>query len=135
MRLILCVDDQGGLTFHHRRQSQDRAVRADILQMCGDTKLWVTAYTAQQFDAEQRAYLMIVKNGFEDTALEDFAFLEDAEPESYMHEADQIILYHWNRRYPADRKVTLPLTGWNCKERTEFPGYSHEKITKEVYTR
>ena len=39
MRLILCVDDQGGLAFHHRRQSQDRAVRADILQMCGDTRL------------------------------------------------------------------------------------------------
>lgn len=135
MRLILCVDDQGGLGFHHRRQSQDRAVRADILQMCGDTKLWVTEYTAQQFEMEQQAHLMIVKTEFEDAALEDFCFVEDVAPEPYINGANQIVLYHWNRMYPADRKVTLPLIGWKCEQRTEFSGYSHEKITKEVYTR
>lgn len=135
MRLILCVDDQGGLTFHHRRQSQDRVVRADILQMCGDRKLWVTAYTAQQFEPEQQARLMIVKAGFEDAASEDFCFMEDIEQEPYMKGANQIVLYHWNRLYPADKKVILPLVEWKCVGSMEFPGYSHEKITKEVYIR
>lgn len=132
MRLILCVDNQGGLAFHHRRQSQDRAVRADILQMCGDTGLWVTAYTAQQFDMEQQSRLKVV-NSFEDA--EEFCFIEDETAETYMSDAEKIILYHWNRRYPSDTRITLPMVGWKCEERTEFSGYSHEKITKEVYIR
>ncbi len=135
MKLILCVDDQGGLSFNHRRQSQDRAVRDNMLQMCGDTKLWVTAYTAQQFDDAQQAKLMISETGFENAASDDFCFVEDLKPETYIDSASQIVLYHWNRRYPADRKLTLPLHGWKCIKCTEFAGYSHEKITKEVYTR
>ncbi len=135
MKLILCVDDQGGLTFNHRRQSQDRAVRADILQMCGDTKLWVTAYTAQQFDDSQQADLIISETGFENAAPEDFCFAEDIKSDVYIDSASQIVLYHWNRIYPADCKLELPLIGWKHVECTEFHGYSHEKITKEVYTR
>ena len=120
------------MAFHHRRQSQDRAVRADILQMCGDTGLWVTAYTAQQFDMEQQSRLKVV-NSFEDA--EEFCFIEDETAETYMSDAEKIILYHWNRRYPSDTRITLPMVGWKCEERTEFSGYSHEKITKEVYIR
>lgn len=135
MKLVLCVDDRGGLAFNHRRQSQDRAVRADMLQMCGDTKLWVSTYTAQQFGDSEQAYLMISETGFEHVPLETFCFMEDIEPEPYIDSANEIVLYHWNRLYPADRKLKLPLAQWDCVECTEFPGYSHEKITKEVYTR
>lgn len=132
MKLILCVDDQGGVAFHHRRQSQDRAVRKDMLQMCGETKLWVRAYTAQQFDMEQQSCLRIV-NTFEDA--KEFCFIEDDSAKAYMNEAEKVILYHWNRKYPSDTRIPLPMTGWKRKECTEFSGYSHEKITKEVYIR
>lgn len=133
MKLILCVDDQGGLSFNHRRQSQDRAVRDDILQMCGDTKLWITTYTAKQF--QQQNNLLILQNDFDNIVSNDFYFIEDINPEPYINAANEIILYHWNRRYPADRKLELPLSGWKCVQRTDFPGYSHDKITKEVYMR
>lgn len=135
MKLIFCVDEQGGLAFNHRRQSQDRAVRDDILQLCGDTKLWVTAYTARQFDAAQQTKLMISEMCFEAAAPDDFCFIEDLKAEINISYASQIILYHWNRRYPSDQKLILPLQGWRCTACTEFAGYSHEKITKEVYIR
>lgn len=35
MKLILCVDDKGGLAFNHRRQSRDRVLNERILMHCG----------------------------------------------------------------------------------------------------
>ena len=33
MILIVCVDDHNGMMFNHRRQSQDRILRGDILEL------------------------------------------------------------------------------------------------------
>ena len=33
MVLIVCVDDHNGMMFNHRRQSQDRILRGDILEL------------------------------------------------------------------------------------------------------
>ena len=40
MKLILCVDDKGGLAFNHRRQSRDRVLNERILMHCGMHRLW-----------------------------------------------------------------------------------------------
>lgn len=60
MILMACVDGRNGMAFNCRRQSRDRAVRADL---------------------------------------------------------------YWD----------LSLEGWTLARREEFPGFSHEIITKEVY--
>ena len=46
MKLILCVDDKGGLAFNHRRQSRDRVLNEHILMHCGMHRLWISPYTA-----------------------------------------------------------------------------------------
>lgn len=127
--LILCVDGRGGLLFHRRRQSQDRLVRQNMLSLCGGKPLAVTAYTARQFRAEDGVKVV------EQPGEEDIFFLEDLSPQPLLEQADKLILYHWNRAYPGDVRIQLPPKGWKLTERTEFPGYSHEKITREVYTR
>ena len=47
---------------------------------------------------------------------------------------EQFIIYRWNRVYPADVSVEIG-TEWKLTETEEFPGFSHEKITKEIYCR
>ena len=47
---------------------------------------------------------------------------------------EQFIIYRWNRVYPADVSVEIGVE-WKLTETEEFPGFSHEKITKEVYCR
>ena len=49
MKLILCVDDKGGLAFNHRRQSRDRVLNERILMHCGMHRLWISPYTAKLF--------------------------------------------------------------------------------------
>ena len=42
MYIIICLDDNNGLAFNHRRQSQDRIVAEDIRKTVGEKKLWIT---------------------------------------------------------------------------------------------
>ncbi len=43
------------------------------------------------------------------------------------------MLYRWNRSYPADVRFTLALSAFRLTERTDFAGFSHPKITEEIY--
>ena len=66
---------------------------------------------------------------------EDLCFLELTGPSPALERAERLILYRWNRHYPSDRKIALPPEGWTLTGRTEFPGSSHDVITKEIYQR
>jgi hypothetical protein len=46
---------------------------------------------------------------------------------------EELVIYHWNRKYPADFKLDLPYKKWKKQSKEEFAGFSHEKITKEIY--
>lgn len=35
MKIIVCVDDKLGMTFNHRRQSMDSALRQKLIALCG----------------------------------------------------------------------------------------------------
>lgn len=60
-------------------------------------------------------------------------FVEDQDVTPYLPEIDTIILFHWNRDYPADLFFTVDLSEWNRIHQEEFAGKSHDKITMEVY--
>ena len=49
MYIIICLDDNNGLAFNHRRQSQDRIVAEDIRKTVGEKKLWITDYSRKLF--------------------------------------------------------------------------------------
>lgn len=45
MIVMVCVDDKNGMMFNKRRQSQDRVLRQHMLELAGDKKLWMNAYS------------------------------------------------------------------------------------------
>ena len=49
MTLIVCVADNMGMLFNHRRQSMDVAVRERILRQAEGKHLWMNHYSAKQF--------------------------------------------------------------------------------------
>lgn len=134
MILIACIDDKGGMLFNRRRQSQDRVLRADLLAEAGGRVLWMNAYSAGQFDPPPDS-LRIDEDFPRRAGPGELCFFENLDPAPWLAEAEGLILYRWNRRYPADRFFPLPLTGWRLTRTGEFPGSSHEKITKEIYSR
>ncbi len=131
MNLMICIDDAGGIMFNRRRQSQDRVLRARLLEISKGARLWVTPYTARQF--EDGAELCVSDTPWTDAAEEDYYFAEDGEIP--MENAEKIYLYRWNRLYPSDRKIAAELAslGFVLTRSEDFAGYSHECITEEIY--
>ena len=132
MIVAVCVDDRGGMLFNRRRQSQDRLLREDLLRETGSSPLWMSGYTARQFSPQPENVRIT-----EDLAAvpEGYCFVETQDPGTWATPPAGLIVYRWNRVYPADLFCTLPLEQWTLVRREEFAGSSHEKITKEVYTR
>ena len=52
MIVITCLDDRGGVMFNRRRQSQDRILRERIASMTAGGRLWMSRYSAGQFEGE-----------------------------------------------------------------------------------
>lgn len=133
MILIACVDNRFGMLFNGRRLSRDQAVTERILLETTGKKLWMNRYSAQLFpeDATFRredSFLQLAGDG-------DYCFVECEDPTPYLDRVEKIVLFHWNRDYPAD--LYFPRCAlreqWHLTETVDFPGNSHSKITMEVY--
>lgn len=149
MTIIACVDEKNGMMFHHRRQSRDSVVCRDILWECSGKKLYLSAYSGKLFEAvsEDReavnpeevaeAEIQIAEDILNLAGEEDACFIEDTEITGFEGKIQKVILYKWNRRYPADKYFPIDLTdgAWELQRAEEFKGSSHERITKDVYTR
>lgn len=131
MKLIVCVDNRGGMAFNHRRQSRDRVLTEDIVKNVGDARLVLSPYSLSLFDG----YVLdiaVSSDPFADAGENDFCFVETASPTSDA-DVSELILYHWNRDYPSDTPFLLDTAAFLLVSTVDFVGFSHEKITKEVW--
>lgn len=137
MIAIVCLDDKNGMSFNHRRQSRDACLRREILALARGRRLWMVPYSAGQFDPEDAGRLSVSETFLEEAAPGDYVFVEDRPLAPFAERLEQLIIFRWNRVYPGDQYLDLPLAGgpWHKAESRDFPGKSHEKITMEVYTR
>ena len=137
MIVMMCVDDNGGTMFNGRRQSRDRVLQEEVLARTQGRRLWMNASSAALF-APEGAERIAVAEDFLDRALPgELCFAEGAALAPSEERIEELILFRWNRVYPADRFFDLPLEehGWRLTGTREFPGSSHERITEEVYRR
>lgn len=127
MKIIVCLDDNDGMLFNNRRQSRDKVVCEDIIKLLNGEKLFISPFSEVLFE------------NFKDevSVCEDFlqkgnvCFVENEAISQY--EADEVIVYRWNRVYPADFYCDIDFSEYSLSGQVEFQGNSHEKITKQVY--
>ena len=132
MTLIVCLDDHGGMMFNRRRQSRDRVLIAELMAHIGDRRLVVSPYSAPLFPADAPD-VTVAEDPCAAAGTDEFAFVEDTDPIAAWDRVTSVMLYRWNRVYPADRRFRGDMTGFLLSETHEFVGFSHEKITKEVW--
>ena len=58
MIIILCLDNNNGMMFNDRRQSQDRGLREYIAEMTKGEKVYMNAYTEKLYE-EIRLFVKI----------------------------------------------------------------------------
>lgn len=135
MVLVICVDDKGGMAFNGRRQSMDRLLRADLLQTVGEAPLWMSPYSAKQFDPAP-ANLRAAEDFLDRAGKGAYCFAEFPPLAPVLDRAEGLVVYRWNRTYPADRHLDFhPADTFTLVSAADFPGSSHKTLTKEVYTR
>lgn len=127
MILAVCVDNRMGISFMGKRLSKDRFLREKLLTLSGGN-LRMSAYSGKQFGLGVQAGADYLSGAVEG----DWVFAENTEYLEYADQIEQIVLFKWNRDYPADVYFSFP-GDWELVSAEDFPGNSHETITMEVY--
>jgi hypothetical protein len=132
MNIIVCLDDRDGMLFMKRRQSRDSALCSRVLQVAQGKTLWMNAFSAGLFSG---ADVCVDEAFLEKAGQGEYCFVENCDVTPYLDRIENVLVYRWNRHYPADTRFPkdLVLGQRAMKEATDFPGSSHERITEEVY--
>ena len=120
------------MLFNHRRLSHDRRVCEKILDYSNEKELWMNAYSRKLFTDLTDINNIQVDEEFLDKS-QSICFVENQDITPYLPKIDTLVLFQWNRDYPADFFFTVDLSQWNLISTEDFEGTSHEKITMEVY--
>lgn len=132
MHIIVCLDNNFGMLFNNRRQSRDRKVLEDIDRMTA--KVWIQPFSQSLF-SDSTCSVTVDDLFLSKAESGDFCFAEADRLMPYQDKIESIIAYRWNRDYPSEFGIDIPLAEWNCIKKSDFAGYSHERITKEIYVR
>ena len=130
MYIIICLDDNNGLAFNHRRQSQDRIVAEDIRKTVGEKKLWITDYSRKLFQAVSN--LEISENPKEEAKKGEYVFQELETLDTDDEQIEQFIIYRWNRVYPADVSVEIGVE-WKLTETLPFLSVSIQLLSQQMF--
>ena len=136
-KVIVCVvvDDNNGMMFNQRRQSKDRILREQLLKMSEGSTLWMNEFTEKQFHGCMPAHVIVDNDLLEKAGESDYCFIEDLPLQEYENKISKLVIFKWNRVYPADKQFDISLTEWTLETTEEFEGSSHKLITKEVWIR
>lgn len=133
MTIIVCVDNNNGMLFDGKRLSRDREVISDMMNSLHDNIL-ITPFSSELFE-NYKQRTTVSEDDFQSADTNSVCFLENVSPESLKQAVDKVIVYRWNRDYPHDFDFTFDLSKFHLEESVSFKGYSHDKITKEIYIR
>ena len=135
MNIIICLDDNNGMMFNKRRQSQDRILRADLKEFIKDKDLYMNNYSYKLYKDIDNGNIKVSENFLEQCT--ENGLVEDKLLNNYINKINNIIIYKWNRIYPSDLyfDINLISNSWELLETKEFEGSSHEKITRIIYRR
>lgn len=134
MILAVCVDNRLGLSFNNRRLSSDKSVIEDLLQSAGSEAIYVGQYSFSLFQ-NVKGNICVTDSFLKHN--DGICFAEFGDFKAFVGDVQKLIVYKWNRNYPSDCKFPLELYTSNMSLRSikEFPGYSHDCITREEYSR
>ena len=128
MTIYVCLDDRGGMLFNKRRQSRDAKVLEDIRQSVPDV-LTIDPFSEKLIREAEIPYVLAPEQMPEDAHF----FAEARDLSELLPRVSTLVIYRWNRHYPADVRFEADLSGFHLERKDEFSGKSHDIITKEVY--
>lgn len=117
MIAIVCLDDKNGMVFNKRRQSRDCCVVERILDMTEGGCLWIHPFS-EPLLMEKEAEQIHVRQEFLKCAGDgEYCFVENHGLRTVEEKIEKLIVFRWNRVYPADLRLDLALEDWKKQRR------------------
>lgn len=136
MRVIISVDDKGGMMFNKRRQSQDEQLRNYILELTSNEKLFMNEYSFKQFEKHDASNIIVAEDFLQEAIEKDFCFVENVSLSEYLNKITTVFLCKWNRNYPSDFSLDIDVEKhFKLAISSDITGKSHEKITIEEWSK
>ena len=144
MKVIVITDDCQGMLFNNRRQSKDKMLRKEIINLCKNKILYMNEYSYNQFESSEKEEVMIrVSESFlRDVNMDagkiiddGYCLVENENLTDYVDDINEIVMFKWNTKYPADMYFDIDLNRFQLVVTKDFQGNSHNKITMEIYKR
>ena len=130
MKLIVCTDKKGGMMYNRRRQSRDRVMMENLKRHVGDELVYISLYSESLFAGGDIKYR--VADDPCTAACDGYVFIEDTRLPS-PENVSELVVYNWCCEYPSDVSFDFDYSTLKRISKEKFAGYSHEKITKEVF--
>ncbi len=133
MNVIICLDDNNGMLFNNRRQSRDKALLSDVFGNLQGEKLYITSFSERLME-EYCDKLVACEDA---SALQSgqWFFCENVDLTPFTDKIEKLVVYKWNRVYPADFTCNLDFSLFNLESESEFEGNSHPVITKQIFAK
>ena len=129
MKIVVCISNNNGMMFNHRRQSKDKNLTKKILEMTKNDGLIIYPYSEPLFDGQD-----VEISEFPLAHSDKYVFIEEPMliPPILFTE---IIVCKWGRDYPADQFLNIDMTQYQLLSTEEFVGNSHPEMTIEKWIR
>lgn len=131
MKVIAAIADNNGIMFNNRRLSKDATLIDRILNKV--EHVYVSPYTAKLF--KDHPDNITVVESFDEIPSDGWLFIEDDSLYPYFDSIDEVILYRWNRDYPADTFFHFPEEEYEMISEEDFAGSAHDEITEFIFKR
>lgn len=135
MIIITCVDNNMGMLFNNRRLSKDKVVTKHIIDLVSNNKIWINNFSKELFEDYKLDNLIIDDDFINKVGNDDYCFIENIFTSELIEKSDKIIVFNWNRKYPANLYFNINLDNWILEKEIDFIGNSHNKITQKIYIR
>mgnify|MGYP000596233867 CR=1 FL=1 len=94
MKLVVCLDENNGIKFFGKRQSQDELQRKNLFELIGNLKLFLTEYSYNLYKDVEFNFEIIDENT---EIIKNSVFLYEGDfLEKFLPSVDEIIVYFWN---------------------------------------
>lgn len=131
--MIVCLDERNGMLFNNRRQSSDRLLCRRVCELTRGGRLWMNGYSFALFN-DTETNICVDEAFLEKAGQGDYCFVESADAVTRAADAEELVVFRWNRHYPADTRFPEEqLSARVLVSSDDFSGSSHERITQEVY--
>ena len=115
MIIILCLDNNNGMMFNDRRQSQDRGLREYIAEMTKGEKVYMNAYTEKLYEEINDPVVcedLLHKAGKGETCI-----VENLPLKPVIDQIEEIVIFRWNKVYPSDQVLMWILRNGNLQKK------------------